>query len=95
MSDNPEIRQLLLDIECAEKECLRKFKANPDDWQPPRLTFIDDFHAKYSEWRTTHPEYYDERYTEAIRQQISILRTKLRIAEQLLEGQNTNLFSAL
>ena len=80
-----KIANLISEIETTEKQCLRKFGALPN-WEPPSLTYIDEFHAKYDSCKTTHPDYYRENEEEALRQQIWILKSQLRIAKEILNS---------
>lgn len=87
-----KIATLLTEIERTERQCLEKLNALPD-WEPPSLTFLADFHAKYDSWKSTHPaEYYKEKEN-AQRQQISILQTQLRIAQEILNDTHVPEFA--
>lgn len=81
-----QIASLLVEIEKAERRCLEKFGASDGVWEAPKLTFLNEFHAKYDSWKQSHPDYYREKKEEAYRQQISILKTQLRIARKWLRG---------
>jgi hypothetical protein len=87
-----KITNLLTEIERTEKQCLEKYNALPN-WEPPSLTILADFHAKYDSWKSTHPtEYYKEKEN-AQRQQISILQTQLRIAQEILNDKHVPEFT--
>jgi hypothetical protein len=65
-----------MQLKKTEKAVLVKFQASLTDWTPPQLTFVHDFHTKYDSWKATQRLLQSSRG----RQQISILRTQVRIA---------------
>lgn len=78
-----KVQFLIGQIGRAEKEACRKLGANPDDWLAPSLTFVEEFHQQCDPWQATHPQEYQKQHIFALQQQISILKTQLRIAKEI------------
>jgi hypothetical protein len=75
-----QIQKLLIEIETWERRALGVMNAQPD-WEPPSLTFIEDFNKKYPKAIHREREYYKEYKNFAYKQQVGILETQLRIAK--------------
>ena len=80
-----QIQSLLAQIEKVERQALELFGA-ADSWEPPAQTFLEAFHSKYDDsYKKSHPVYYRKAKEFALKQEVSILKTQLKIAKESLK----------
>ena len=83
-----QIRDLLTQLEAVEIKAL-KFHNADTTWTPPGPLFMDEFHRKNDSLQESHPVEYQKRKEVALRQEVTMLQTLIRIATRYGEDGGT------